>query len=135
MRLTPQQVIERAAARDHAWRLKQLRPVHRRALDSICKGLGMKPLKPKDWIIVCPACGDETFIVREKEQVCLCLACMECCNVAALPQSLQRKPPRPPRKLVESYQRTIEPSCGNAREFTRKLATNAIIDDGGELVQ
>ena len=95
----------------------------------------MKPLKSQDAVLICGACGDETLVVRRETSICLCLACMEACNGAALSSLLKGEPPTPERRLVDSYQRTFELlSLGNAKEMTRRLAECCVLDEicGGE---
>jgi hypothetical protein len=130
------QTIRSAIDRDRGWLYRDLTDVHRRALGHVLKALGMKPLQPQDAVLICGACGDETLVVRRETSICLCLACMEACNGAALPVLLKGEPPTPERRLVDSYQLTCERvPLGNAKEMTRRLAECCVLDEmcGGEM--
>jgi hypothetical protein len=109
---------------------RDLTEVHRRALGHVLEALGMKPLKPQDAVLICGVCGDETLVVCRETGICLCLACMEACNGAALPSLLKGEPPTPERRLVNSYLRTFEVlPLGNAKEMTRRLAECCVLDE------
>jgi hypothetical protein len=122
--------IQAAINQDRGWLHRDLTEVHRRALGHVLEALGMKPLKPQDAVLICGACGDETLVVRRETRICLCLACMEACNGAALPSLLKGEPPTPERRLVDSYLRTFEVlPLRNAKEMTRQLAECCVLDE------
>jgi ribosomal protein L37AE/L43A len=125
-----EKTIRSAIDHDRGWLHRDLTDVHRRALGHVLKALGMKPLKPQDAVLTCGACGDETLVVRCETGICVCLACMEACNGAALPVLLKGKPPTPERRLVDSYQLTCgRVPLGNAKDMTRRLAVCCVLDE------
>jgi hypothetical protein len=118
--------LQAARDSDRAWRMNELPPNHADALGHILRGLGMKPLKPADLILVCGRCGDETVLARMKERIWICLACMESGPLDDLPALLKGTPPKPERRLVDSYAKTFD--AGNARQFTRDKVGIGVFD-------
>ena len=121
--------LQTARERDRDWRMNELPQAHQAALLHVLEALGLKPLKPRDLVFVCPLCGNETASIRQKLDTWLCIGCMEGGPTKDLPRLLAGKPPKPERHLAQSYQR-LYPPVGNALEFTKALVDRGVLEEG-----